>query len=188
MLKWTRILTRIQPVSLRRFRNRSRPKLFLEMQIHRHVLYFQCHVHPLITPCHPRLKRPSRAVRPVCTPPFPVVSSQAPTLPAFFSHDHQSTSASASFFQSVPSRASALPVSSSRVTDRPPTFTSSSTFPVGSLRVFAWPFSRVPDNPGFARTASCDPAPLLHIPMLTPLHSWSSIHPRQISFGFRWLS
>ena len=35
---------------------------------------------------------------PTCSPPFPVVSSQASMLPPFFSHDHPSTSASASLF------------------------------------------------------------------------------------------
>lgn len=97
---------------------------------------------------------------PTCTPPFPVVSSGVPTLPAFFSHDNQSTFASASLFQAVPSSASTLPVTSLRVTDRPPTFTSSSAFPVCSLCAFPGSSSRVPGSPGLARTASCDPAHL----------------------------
>ena len=90
-------MTRIQRVSPRRFRDCSRPKSFLEIQIHRDVLYFQFYVHPLILSSHP---------------------------------------------------------------DRPPMFTSSSAFPVGSSRAFAGPSSRVPGSPGLARTASCDPAHL----------------------------
>ena len=94
-----------------------------------------------------------------CAPPFPVVSPRVPTLPAFFSHDHPSTSVSASLLQTVPSHASTLPVSSSRVIDRPPTFTSTSAFPVGSSRVFTSPSLRVPNKPDFPRTTSCDPVP-----------------------------
>ena len=97
---------------------------------------------------------------PTCTPPLPVVSSRVPTLPAFFSHDNQSTFTSASLFQAVPSSAPTLPVTFLRVTDRLPMFTSSSAFPVGTSHAFAGPSSRVPGSPGLARTTSCDPAHL----------------------------
>ena len=85
--------------------------------------------------------------------------SASPHVTCVFSHDHPSTSASASLLQTVPTLASTLPMSSSRVIDRPPTFTSSSAFPVGSSRVFTSPSLRVPGNPVFPRTASCDPVP-----------------------------
>ena len=159
VLKWTRILTRIQRVSPRRFRDCSRPKSFLEIQIHRDVLYYfpiSCASSHALPP----MFKETFTSCPTCTPPLPVVSSRVPTLPAFFSHDNQSTFASASLFQAVPSSARTLPVSSLRVTDRPPTFTSSSVFPVGSSRAFAGPSSRVPGSLGLARTASCDPAHL----------------------------
>ena len=70
-----------------------------------------------------------------CALPFPVVFPRVSGFPAFFSHGHPSTSESASLFEAVPSHASTLPASSSRVIDRPPTFTSSSAFPVGSSRL-----------------------------------------------------
>ena len=56
----------------------------------------------------------------------------------------------------MPSHALTLSVSSSRVIGRPPTFTSSFVFPVGSSRVFTSPSFRVPGNPDFPRTALCD--------------------------------
>ena len=62
-------------------------------------------------------------------------------------------------FKPCPHTPSTLPVSSSRVTDRPPTFMSSFAFPVGHLCDFTQPFSHVPGNPGLPRTDSCDPAP-----------------------------
>ena len=92
----------------------------------------------------------------VCSSISSRVSASPPCYLRFF-HDHPSTSAPASLLQTVPSHASTLPVSSSRIIDRPPTFTSSSAFPVGSSRVFTSPSLHVPGNPDFSRTALCDP-------------------------------
>ena len=120
----------------RRIRNWSRSKAFPEIHIHLHVLFFQLHEHPSSHSLAATLKEIDTCL-PIstCALPFPVVFPRVSGFPAFFSHDHPSTSESASLFQAVPSHASTLPSSSSRVIDHPPTFTSSSAFPVGFSRL-----------------------------------------------------